>query len=169
MPLAGVWQLGGGRCCKAGAAAAEARRRAAPPRRPANRRRLSPCDALPQWGQWAATRPDLFPADACDALAALQTKAPTHAWRHTEAAVHASFGAGVGELFSSFEAEPVASGSIAQVYRATLSERGAALAGTRTRGGLLPLVRRERLFKPGGAVAVKVSPSQRTRRRRCRL
>lgn len=37
-----------------------------------------------------------------------------------------------------------------------LSEQGAQLAGTRTRGGLLPL-RKERLFKPGGAVAVKAS------------
>ncbi len=30
--------------------------------------------ALPQWGQWAATRPDLFPQDACNALAALQSQ-----------------------------------------------------------------------------------------------
>lgn len=109
----------------------------------------------PQWGQWAATRPDLFPADACAALAALQTKAPTHAWQHTEAAVRQSLGWALDELFDDFEREPVASGSIAQVYRARLSARGAALAGERTRGGLLPL-RRERLFKPGGTVAVKV-------------
>ena len=42
------------------------------------------------------------------------------------------------------------------MYRARLSERGAQLAGNRTRGGLLPL-RKERLFKPGGTVAVKAS------------
>lgn len=28
--------------------------------------------ALIKWGQWAASRPDLFPADFCDALATLQ-------------------------------------------------------------------------------------------------
>ncbi|KAL4448975.1 hypothetical protein ABPG77_007692 [Micractinium sp. CCAP 211/92] len=111
--------------------------------------------AFIKWGQWAATRPDLFPQDACAALAALQTKAPTHAYVHTVAAVESSFGAPLQELFSSFEAEPVASGSIAQVYRATLTEKGARLAGNRTRGGLLPL-RRRRLFRPGGTVAVKV-------------
>lgn len=70
--------------------------------------------AFIKWGQWAATRPDLFPQDACAALAALQTKAPTHAYVHTVAAVESSFGAPLQELFSSFEAEPVASGSIAQ-------------------------------------------------------
>lgn len=71
--------------------------------------------AFIKWGQWAATRPDLFPQDACAALAALQTKAPTHAYAHTVAAVESSLGAPLPELFSSFEAEPVASGSIAQV------------------------------------------------------
>ena len=71
--------------------------------------------AFIKWGQWAATRPDLFPQDACDALAALQTKAPTHAYRHTVAAVESSLGEPLHELFSEFEAQPVASGSIAQV------------------------------------------------------
>jgi aarF domain-containing kinase len=129
--------------------------------------RLTPaCTPLPfpppagpafiKWGQWAATRPDLFPPDACDALAALQTRAPTHAYVHTAAAVRSAFGAPIEELFSEFAPQPVASGSIAQVYRAVLSERGAELAGRRTRGGLLPLRRRRRLFRAGGAVAVKV-------------
>lgn len=71
--------------------------------------------AFIKWGQWAATRPDLFPQDACAALAALQTEAPTHAYAHTVAAVESSLGARLPELFSSFETEPVASGSIAQV------------------------------------------------------
>lgn len=46
---------------------------------------------------------------------ALAFQAPKHAWHHTEAAVEGSFGAPISELFESFEAEPVASGSIAQV------------------------------------------------------
>ena len=41
------------------------------------------------------------------------------------------------------------------MYRAKLTERGAKLAGNRTRGGLLPL-HRKRLFRAGGDVAVKV-------------
>lgn len=43
------------------------------------------------------------------------TQAPKHGWQATEAAVQSSFGAPISELFEAFEAEPVASGSIAQV------------------------------------------------------
>ena len=31
-----------------------------------------------KWGQWAATRADIFPPDMCAELAKLQTKAPAH-------------------------------------------------------------------------------------------
>lgn len=113
--------------------------------------------AFIKWGQWAATRPDLFPQDICHALAALQTGAPTHEFVHTRAAVEAAFGRPLEQLFARFETEPVASGSIAQVHRAALSPEGARLAGTRTLGGLLPLVTKgRRLFDSGATVAVKV-------------
>lgn len=110
-----------------------------------------------QWGQWAATRPDLFPQDVCQTMAALQAGAPTHEWVHTRIAVESSFGRPLEQLFSKFDHEPVASGSIAQVHRAVLSPEGARLAGTRTLGGLLPLVSKgQRLFDSGSTVAVKV-------------
>lgn len=32
--------------------------------------------AFIKWGQWAATRPDMFPTDLCDVLASLQTGQP---------------------------------------------------------------------------------------------
>lgn len=37
--------------------------------------------AFIKWGQWAATRPDMFPADLCRVLSALQTGAPRHGFR----------------------------------------------------------------------------------------
>lgn len=71
--------------------------------------------AFIKWGQWAATRPDMFPADVCAQLALLQTCAPTHGFDHTRGALEAAFGQRLEALFDSFEEEPVASGSIAQV------------------------------------------------------
>ena len=113
--------------------------------------------AFIKWGQWAATRPDLFPQDICQTLAALQTGAPTHDFCHTREAVEQAFGRPLEALFGHFETQPVASGSIAQVHKATLSPEGARRAGTRTLGGLLPLVSpRRRLFDTGATVAVKV-------------
>ncbi|KAG2448971.1 hypothetical protein HYH02_005725 [Chlamydomonas schloesseri] len=96
--------------------------------------------AFIKWGQWAATRHDLFPPDMCEELEKLHTQAPAHAFRHTKAAIEAAFGVPLSELFSSIEQAPVASGSIGQIHRATLSERGAELTG----------------MAPGTTVAIKV-------------
>ena len=46
-----------------------------------------------KWGQWAATRADLFPPDMCRALEALQSHAPAHSLRYTRAAVKRALGA----------------------------------------------------------------------------
>ena len=96
--------------------------------------------AFIKWGQWAATRQDLFPADVCAALGCLHSAAPAHGFAHTRATVEAAFGRRLEELFDEFDAAPVASGSVAQVHRAVLS--AAAAAGTGV--------------PPGTVVAVKV-------------
>ncbi len=44
--------------------------------------------AFIKWGQWAATRRDLFPPDLCVELEKLHTQAPAHGMRFTEAAIH---------------------------------------------------------------------------------
>lgn len=102
--------------------------------------------AFIKWGQWAATRPDLFPPDLCTALETLQSvwfsnntqtihhhpppqNAPEHPWSHTRAVIGRAFGVPLEAIFSDFALAPVASGSIAQVYRATLSKDGAAGTG----------------------------------------
>jgi aarF domain-containing kinase len=45
-----------------------------------------------KWGQWAATRADIFPPDMCVELAKLQTKAPAHSLAHTERTVRHALG-----------------------------------------------------------------------------
>ncbi|KAL4369720.1 hypothetical protein GQ457_05G029670 [Hibiscus cannabinus] len=79
--------------------------------------------AFIKWGQWAATRPDLFPRDLCIKLAELHSKAPEHSFAYTKKTIENAFGRKLSEVFEHFEEEPVASGSIAQVHRATLRFR----------------------------------------------
>ncbi|GER31660.1 protein kinase superfamily protein [Striga asiatica] len=79
--------------------------------------------AFIKWGQWAATRPDLFPRDLCSELSKLHMKAPEHSFAYTKKMIEKAFGRKISEIFDDFEEEPVASGSIAQVHRATLRTR----------------------------------------------
>jgi aarF domain-containing kinase len=81
--------------------------------------------AFIKYGQWAATRHDLFPRDVCSELERLHASAPAHPRAVTAAAVEDAFGASLDDLFDGFPDRPVASGSIGQVYRARLSDNGA--------------------------------------------
>ncbi|CAA2984705.1 probable serine threonine- kinase abkC isoform X1 [Olea europaea subsp. europaea] len=79
--------------------------------------------AFIKWGQWAATRPDLFPRDLCTELSKLHTKAPEHSFAYTKKTIERAFRCKISEIFDDFEEKPVASGSIAQVHRASLRSR----------------------------------------------
>ncbi|KAM3384995.1 hypothetical protein ACQJBY_009136 [Aegilops geniculata] len=79
--------------------------------------------AFIKWGQWAATRPDLFPSDLCVELAKLHSGAPVHGFAYSKASIEKAFGRKLSEIFETFEENPVASGSIAQIHRATLKDR----------------------------------------------
>ncbi|XP_020584377.1 ABC1 family protein YPL109C, mitochondrial-like isoform X2 [Phalaenopsis equestris] len=76
--------------------------------------------AFIKWGQWAATRPDLFPNDLCTALSMLHSKAPAHSFTYSKNTIEKAFGRKLDEIFEQFEESPVASGSIAQVHQASL-------------------------------------------------
>lgn len=79
--------------------------------------------AFIKWGQWAATRPDLFPRDLCAELTKLHSKAPAHGFDVTKRTIERAFGRKLPEIFEKFEEEPVASGSVAQIHRAVLRYR----------------------------------------------
>ena len=65
----------------------------------------------------------------CFELEHLHTQAPGHKFCHTKAAIEAAFGLSVDFLFDSIDKVPVASGSIGQIHRATLSARAAQITG----------------------------------------
>ena len=76
-----------------------------------------------KWGQWAATREDMFPEALCSQLENLHSDAPAHSWKFTQKMMESSLGLPRGSLldvFESFDPVPVASGSIAQVHKAVL-------------------------------------------------
>lgn len=69
-------------------------------------------------GQWMAQRPDVFPRHFIAHLESLQREAPQHSFAETRRIVEAALGARLDAAFEWFEQKPIASGSIAQVYRA---------------------------------------------------
>ena len=66
-------------------------------------------------GQWASTRPDLFPIHLCRTLGKLQSRVDPHAYMITEATLEEAFGIDVQDLFPDIGHSPVGSGCMAQV------------------------------------------------------
>jgi ubiquinone biosynthesis protein len=75
-----------------------------------------------KFGQVLSTRRDLMPADIADELAKLQDRVPPFSSELAVAQIERSLGAHPDQLFASFEREPVASASIAQVHFAVLKD-----------------------------------------------
>lgn len=73
-------------------------------------------------GQLATTRPDLLPAEVVDELKTLQDRVAPFETSIALELVHQELGAPVDELYQSFSTEPIASGSIGQVYRAVATD-----------------------------------------------
>lgn len=71
-------------------------------------------------GQSLSMRADLVGADIAHALEGLQTSVPTDAPGLARARVESDFGKPIDQLFSVFEDEAFASGSVAQAHRAVL-------------------------------------------------
>ena len=67
-------------------------------------------------GQWASTRPDLFPESMFDALTALHDQIAPHSFAETERVMTEAFGRPYTEVFAALDYEPIGSGCIAQVY-----------------------------------------------------
>ena len=73
-----------------------------------------------KFGQVLSTRRDLLPQDIADELARLQDQVPPFASDLAAAEIERSLGRTISTAFASFERDPVASASIAQVHLATL-------------------------------------------------
>ena len=92
-----------------------------------------------KFGQVLSTRRDLIPLDVADELAKLQDRVPPFPAAQSRALVEKAFGRPIEAVFTSFEAEPVASASIAQVHFAVLKD-GREVAVKVLRPGMLQVI-----------------------------
>lgn len=92
-----------------------------------------------KFGQVLSTRRDLLPDDLADELARLQDRVPPFPAALARQLVEHAYGRPIEDIFASFEAEPVASASIAQVHFATLKS-GREVAVKVLRPGMLAVI-----------------------------
>jgi predicted unusual protein kinase regulating ubiquinone biosynthesis (AarF/ABC1/UbiB family) len=77
--------------------------------------------------QMLSTRTDLFPSEALERLAVVQSQVPPMPWERVRTVLVEELGGPPEERFASFETEAFAAASLGQVHRATLRD-GTAVA-----------------------------------------
>jgi ubiquinone biosynthesis protein len=92
-----------------------------------------------KFGQVLSTRRDLLPTDLADELAKLQDDVPPFPAAQARALVEKAFARPIDAVFARFDAEPVASASIAQVHFAALKD-GREVAVKVLRPGMLEVI-----------------------------
>ncbi len=99
-----------------------------------------------KFGQVLSTRRDLLPLDIAEELAKLQDRVPPFSSDIAVATIERAFRRPVDSIFESFEREPVASASIAQVHFATLRSKSGELREVAVkvlRPGMLPVIQKD--------------------------
>ncbi len=92
-----------------------------------------------KFGQVLSTRRDLLTDEVADELARLQDRVPPFPAAVSRQLVERAFGRSIEEIFATFDVEPVASASIAQVHFATL-KNGREVAVKVLRPGMLDVI-----------------------------
>jgi len=95
-----------------------------------------------KFGQVLSTRRDLLPTDIADELAKLQDQVPPFSAALARIEIERAFGRPVEQVYTRFDAEPVASASIAQVHFAILAD-GTEAAVKILRPGMEPVIARD--------------------------
>ena len=96
-----------------------------------------------KFGQVLSTRRDLLPTDIADELAKLQDRVPPFDASIAVATIERAFGKKLADVFESFDQQPVASASIAQVHFATLKTKDGRVREVAVkvlRPGMLPVI-----------------------------
>ncbi|MCH7343725.1 ubiquinone biosynthesis regulatory protein kinase UbiB [Pelomonas sp. CA6] len=92
-----------------------------------------------KFGQLLSTRRDLVPPDMIEELSKLQDAVPPFPAAQSRALIEQAFGRRIEEVFEQFDAEPVASASIAQVHFGRLHD-GREVAVKVLRPGMLDII-----------------------------
>src|SRR6185369_5575755 len=99
-----------------------------------------------KFGQVLSTRRDILPADVADELALLQDRVPPFPTEVAVATIERAFRRPLDAIFATFEREPVASASIAQVHFATMRDKHGQLKEVAVkvlRPGMLPVIEKD--------------------------
>ncbi|SDA20208.1 2-octaprenylphenol hydroxylase [Nitrosospira sp. Nsp18] len=107
-----------------------------------------------KFGQMLSTRRDLLPQDIADELAKLQDQVPPFPSSLAIKTLEQIYGKPVTEVFLVFDAEPVASASIAQVHLAVLND-GTEVAVKVLRPGIAPIIAHDVALMDSGALLVE--------------
>ena len=90
-----------------------------------------------------STRPDAIPSDIATTLKSLQDDLPPFATDLAITLIENEMDSPIGEVFSNFDKEPIASASIAQVYSANLEGTGNPVAIKVVRPGIKRAIERD--------------------------
>src|SRR5687768_1697629 len=108
-----------------------------------------------KFGQMLSTRRDLLPPDIADELAKLQDQVPPFPSSIALKTLEEVYGKPVNEVFLLFDAEPVASASIAQVHLAVLHD-GTEVAVKVLRPGIAPVIAHDIALMDTGALLLEI-------------